>query len=363
MDLRAVHGGDFFRAIGLDFRHLSRSGEVISADVLDAWFDPAPRVIETLREHLPFLVRTSPPTYAEGFVEAGAEARGLDAATILPGAGSSSLIFACLPVLIDRGARVLVLDPMYGEYAHFAASQLDANLVRHELAVGNGFAVDTDSLIRATVELAPATVLLVNPNSPTGVHWPRQEFLRWLDGVPETTLVWVDETYVDYVGAGESLETETARRRNLIVLKSMSKAYALSGLRVAYLVAPAPLYHRLALRVPPWPVGLAAQVAAVEALRDSEYYAARYQETHRLRQEVSLRLSAIPGLRVHASQANFYLAEMARARETAARLRERSIFVKEFDDSTKALSSHHLRISVKDREQNARIAEALEQFL
>src|ERR1035437_1415298 len=109
MDLRAVHGGDFFRAIGLDFRHLSRSGEVISADVLDAWFDPAP---------------------------------------ILPGAGSSSLIFACLPVLIDRGARVLVLDPMYGEYAHFAASQLDANLVRHELAVGNGFAVDTDSLIR-----------------------------------------------------------------------------------------------------------------------------------------------------------------------------------------------------------------------
>jgi histidinol-phosphate/aromatic aminotransferase/cobyric acid decarboxylase-like protein len=78
---------------------------------------------------------------------------------------------------------------------------------------------------------------------------------------------------------------------------------------------------------------------------------------------VSLRLSAIPGLRVHASQANFYLAEMARARETAARLRERSIFVKEFDDSTKALSSHHLRITVKDREQNARIAEALEQPL
>ena len=65
---QALHGGAFFDAIGVDLRHLERVSEVVSADVLDAWFDPSPCVIATLREHLPFLLRTSPPNHAGGFV-------------------------------------------------------------------------------------------------------------------------------------------------------------------------------------------------------------------------------------------------------------------------------------------------------
>lgn len=65
---QALHGGAFFDAIGVDLRHLERVSEVVSADVLDAWLDPSPCVIATLREHLPFLLRTSPPSHAEGFV-------------------------------------------------------------------------------------------------------------------------------------------------------------------------------------------------------------------------------------------------------------------------------------------------------
>src|SRR5437016_6401833 len=136
----AEHGGQFFRAIGLDFRTLNRSRDVISADVLDAWFDASPRVLAVLREHLPFLLRTSPPIYAEGFVETVAEARGLSAETILPGAGSSSLIFACLPVLL-AGAKLLLLDPMYGEYSHFARNHLGAEVVPYRLQPESGFRI------------------------------------------------------------------------------------------------------------------------------------------------------------------------------------------------------------------------------
>ena len=61
---QAFHGGAFFDAIGVDFRTLERSREVISADVLDAWYDPSPLVVDTLREHLPFFccARRLPPT-------------------------------------------------------------------------------------------------------------------------------------------------------------------------------------------------------------------------------------------------------------------------------------------------------------
>jgi len=60
------HGGAFFKAIGVEFEHLERRHHVINADVLDAWFDPAPKVIAALVEKLPWLLRTSPPTNAEG---------------------------------------------------------------------------------------------------------------------------------------------------------------------------------------------------------------------------------------------------------------------------------------------------------
>ncbi|MEO6917367.1 MAG: GNAT family N-acetyltransferase, partial [Chitinophagaceae bacterium] len=62
------HGGSFFKAIGEDLQHLDRSNEIINADVLDAWFPPSPKVLEAFGENLSFLLKTSPPTHAEGLV-------------------------------------------------------------------------------------------------------------------------------------------------------------------------------------------------------------------------------------------------------------------------------------------------------
>ncbi|MGH9592627.1 MAG: hypothetical protein ACRD5L_06010, partial [Bryobacteraceae bacterium] len=112
------HGGESFEAVGEDFRTLERGSEVINADVLDAWFDPSPGVIEVLHRFLPFLLRTSPPVDARGLVNAIAHARGIPSDCILPGGGSSDLIFACLPRLASRAKRALILDPTYGEYKH-----------------------------------------------------------------------------------------------------------------------------------------------------------------------------------------------------------------------------------------------------
>src|SRR5262249_30515207 len=64
------HGGSFFEAIGEEFDHLERNRDIISADVLDAWFPPSPHVISALQEHLPWLLRTSPPTGCAGMVRA-----------------------------------------------------------------------------------------------------------------------------------------------------------------------------------------------------------------------------------------------------------------------------------------------------
>ena len=87
------HGGAFFEAIGAGFDALERRNAVVNADVLDAWFPPAPGVLTALSEHLEWLARTSPPTQSEGMRAAIAAAREVPEDAVLPGAGSSDLIF------------------------------------------------------------------------------------------------------------------------------------------------------------------------------------------------------------------------------------------------------------------------------
>jgi hypothetical protein len=115
------HGGASIEAVGDTFEALERRSEVINADVLDAWFPPAPGVIAALRECLSWMARTSPPAHAEGLVRTIAKVRGIPDASVLPGAGSSSLIFLVLREWLTAGSRVLVLDPSYGEYPYLFA--------------------------------------------------------------------------------------------------------------------------------------------------------------------------------------------------------------------------------------------------
>jgi histidinol-phosphate/aromatic aminotransferase/cobyric acid decarboxylase-like protein len=257
------HGGAFFEAVGDEFRTLDSAVEVVNADVLDAWFPPSPAVLQAIHDHLPWLARTSPPTGAEGLVRVIARARGVPIASVLPGAGSSSLIFMALCHWLTPESRALILDPTYGEYAHVLGGVIGCRVDTFPLARCEDYDVDLDRL----AELAPLYdfVVLVNPNSPTGRHITRSRLEATLRCVPASVRVWVDETYVEYAGAGESLERFAVARPNIVVCKSMSKAYALSGLRVACLCAAPHVLEPLRAVTPPWSVGLLAQVAAVRA--------------------------------------------------------------------------------------------------
>src|SRR5215469_6358678 len=276
------HGGAFFDAIGSGFRTLDRRSSIINADVLDAWFPPSPLVLSTMREHLPWLMQTSAPTLCEGLREAIAMHRDVHFENILPGAGSSDLIYLAFRQWLHSGSRVLTLDPTYGEYAHVLENVIGCRVDRITLSRHNSYSVPLDELAER-MQQDYNLVILVNPNNPTGRHIPRRELEPILSTIPARTRVWIDEAYLDYGGADESLERFAAAHDNIIVCKSMSKVYALSGMRAAYLCAAAHQVDRLLPLTPPWAIGLAAQVAAVRALEDPVYYAAQYRRTHVLR--------------------------------------------------------------------------------
>ena len=355
------HGGAFFTAIGEEFDALDRNRHIINADVLDAWFPPAPGVIAALQEHLPWLLRTSPPTGCEGLVRTIGVAPG----SLLAGGGSSDLIFLAFRQWLSPDSRALILDPTYGEYPHLLNRVVRCQVHPLPLSRSRGYQLDLEQLehsLRAGFDL----VVLVNPNSPTGRHVPRAQLEEILRRAPITTRVWVDETYVEYAGADQSLEQFAARSESVVVCKSMSKVYALSGARVAYLCAAPHQLEELRAITPPWAVSLPAQVAAVKALRDPEYYERCYRETHSQRRELDENLRAlgwdtVPGV------ANFILCHLPLrgfdAATVAARCRERGLFLRDVSAMGAQLGDRALRIAVKDRETNRRMVEILELVL
>ncbi|HEV7766086.1 MAG TPA: aminotransferase class I/II-fold pyridoxal phosphate-dependent enzyme [Thermoanaerobaculia bacterium] len=356
------HGGAFFNAIGDEFDHLERTASVINADVLDAWFPPSPRVLAALDEHLPWLLRTSPPTGCEGLTRTIARTRGVDATCVLPGAGSSDLIFLALRHWLKPTSRVLLPEPAYGEYAHVLEKVIRCRVDRLVLDRANHYDVDLAQLERAS-HSDYDLIVLVNPNSPTGRHIPRHELESLLRRVPASTLVWIDETYIDYVGAHESLEEVATTRPNVVICKSMSKVYALSGVRAAYLCASPHLVQALRAITPPWAVSLPAQVAAVAALHDSRYYAERYHQTHALRTQLAKALSAFPSVEIVPGTANFVLFHVAEDGPTAGEItmqcRKQNLFIRDASTMGTNLGHHALRIAVKDEQTTNRMIEIL----
>ena len=359
---KAFHGGASFDAIGCDFADLSRRHDIVDADVLDAWYEPAPEVLTTLRDNLAWLVKTSPPTHGDGLREAIAARHCLSAEHVILGGGTSSLMYLAFPKLVKPGDTVAILDPMYGEYRHIFENVLGVRVVGCELQEAKGF-VPEPRLIADVVRERGATLLvMVNPNSPTGVVMGRDALHTLLAALPKTTRVWIDETYVDFAPEVPTAEGLVQKDPRVIVAKSMSKFFALSGLRIGYLCAAPSLVAELEVFNPPWSAGLLAQCAAVRALQEYAWYRERATQTHAMRQVLMQRVAAVPGLRTFASVTNFFLfaTDKVPAATLVARCREQGVFLRDCASLSPRFGTRFVRTAVKDEKANERIAAAIE---
>lgn len=360
------HGGAFFDAIGNEFDDLDKRKNIINADVLDAWFDPAPQIKDELQNHFTWIFKTSPPTDCSGMANEIAKARGIKSANVLPGSGSSDLIFLAFREWLSPKSRVLILDPTYGEYVHVLVNIIQCQVERINLLGVNNFKLDLDELIKLS-ENNYDLIVIVNPNSPTGQHIPANDLKNALLKIPPSTRIWIDETYIEYCGKGQSLEQFAVQTHNTIICKSMSKVYSLSGLRAAYLCASPLLLEKLRSITPPWAVSLPAQIAAVVALKEDRYYEKCYEETHILKNEFTDELMKIKSIKVLQSKANFVLCFLPEngpdAAWVVARCKEFGLYLRDVSNMGSNFNKHTIRIAIKDKETNQRMLEIIKNVL
>ncbi|MFB7358232.1 aminotransferase class I/II-fold pyridoxal phosphate-dependent enzyme [Streptomyces gardneri] len=357
------HGGAFFSAIGTDFRTLPRRHEVVPADVLDAWFPPSPDVRAVLSEDPGWAARTSPPTGAEGLLAEIAEVRGLPVESLAVGAGSSDLIFRAFGRWLTPTSRVLLLDPSYGEYAHVTERVIGCKVDRLRLRREDGWLLDPARLAAATRSGRYDLVVVVNPNNPTGRHAPADALRAVIADTPARTRWWIDEAYLGYVDPADSLAGLASVDPRVVVCTSLSKMYALSGMRAAYLVADPETAAELRRWTPPWPVSLPAQLAAVTALRDPAYYAERWARTAVLRRELAAGLLELDGFSsVDEGVSNFLTVTLRRGGPSAGRLvgecRRHDVYLRDLSPMSPSYEGRTFRVAVRDRVENARIVAA-----
>ncbi|MFC4495976.1 aminotransferase class I/II-fold pyridoxal phosphate-dependent enzyme [Streptomyces ovatisporus] len=363
------HGGASFTAIGTGFRSLHRRHEVVAADVLDAWFPPAPGVCSVLAEDPAWTARTSPPAGAEGLLAEISEARSLPVESLVAGAGSSDLIFRAFGHWLTGDSRVLLLDPAYGEYAHVTGKVTGCRVDRLRLRRDRDWHIDMDRLASLTRSGDYDLVVVVNPNNPTGRHAPAAGLAEVVAGTPARTRWWIDEAYLGYAGLGESLSGLAAAENSpVVVCTSLSKMYALSGARAAYLVADPGTAAELRRRTPPWQVGLPAQLAAVAALRDPSHYAGCWERTHTLRRELADGLAGLGGeLTVEEGVANFLTVTLPSHGPSAARVvaecRRHDVYLRDLSPLSPQYEGRAVRIAVREPAGNERIVAAFEAAL
>lgn len=341
---------------------------LLVADVLDSPFPPCPEALEVLREQLERCCQESPPTQCEELIETVAIVRGVNAKHVAVSSGSSSLIFSFLPQLLNKDSSVLVLSPMYGEYSHILTNVIECHMTNFVLFQENGFQIDADDLVEKSRQ--HDAVIFVNPNSPTGVYCKEMgEIVRRIqdETVSPTRckMIWVDETYIDYMSNVQSLEPMVATTPSLIVCKSMSKCYALSGLRVAYAVSQK--MTELRRFIPPWAVSLPGQLAAVAALRNPEYYRQQYNIIHQRREELTQLLeqekfTVLPGV------ANFLLTFLPEHTHHTSALfieacKDKGVFIRDAQNMGPTLTNKAIRFAIHSEEKNARIVQCVKEVL
>lgn len=360
------HGGIFWEKLNYDFGRISELGHtIIPADVIDAWYPPAPAVSRVLRENLEHIIHTCPPARPQSLIKTISQTREVPERLISCGTGSSQLIFLLLETLLTRKDLAMIIDPMYGEYLHVLENVVGCKIVSHILKAKNNFQISLNQIIKDVIQHKPKVIVIVNPNSPAGTYLSRAQVQELIAATPNKTMIVIDETYIEYVGKHESCETLVDQHPNLCILKSMSKVYALSGLRVGYLIANANITKRLISRIPPWSVSLPGQIAAIAALSNWKYYAEKIEKTHKLEALLFRELAKLPGLIPFPSVTNFILCQLRKitASQLIEKLRDKGVYIRNCDSMSKQFHNHFVRITVLDQESNNKVLHAIKSIL
>jgi len=305
--------------------------DVVKLNTNENPYPPSPAVAEALRDFDMDRLRRYPDPVSLRLREAIAERVGCRIENIFVGNGSDEILALCTRAFVENDGGIGYFVPSYSLYPVLA----DIRAVRRcETPLAPGFSwseprVDGCSLF-----------FMTSPNAPTGMAWPRESVLKFCEEFEGVVVL--DEAYADF--AEHNFLDEAHTWRNILVMRTFSKAYSLAGLRVGFVVGPEALIEALFKIKDSYNLDAPAQALAEVAVRDQAGMRANRDRIVATRGRLAAALDAM-GFEVYPSQTNFLWVKPSAvpARQLFQRLRERRILVRHFDGQ---LTGEYLRITV-----------------
>jgi len=311
---------------GLNWSELKALGltpeEVLDFSVSSNPFPPPPGVKKILNT---VAINRYPDSETTELRQCLSERLGIAPNNILAGNGSTELIRLIALTYFRQGDLVLILEPTFGEY-EVACQIVGAKVLKQWRRTENNFASRINETSNLIQQQRPRGVFICNPNSPTGNYLPRQEIEMVLDSC-ENSLLILDETFIAFVDESWS-SIDLIHRGNVIIVRSMTKDYALAGLRLGYAIAHQEIIESLHLVRPPWNVNVMAQKAGVIALEDTDYLEQCKQQIRQAKQFLMDELSRM-GFTLVPSKANFFLVRVGDAKVFRSALLKHGILVRD----------------------------------
>jgi len=350
-----IHGGD-------PEQELKRLG-LATREVLDLSVNVSPlgvpTEVQTIWNGLLQEVERYPSVDGQGVVRYYQERFHLDPARVLAGNGSTELIYLTPRALALQ--KVAVVNPSFHDYTR-ASLAAGAELISLELDVEQDFAPPDFTALEEALSGADA-VFLGNPNNPTGTVFPRKLLLDLATAFPSKWLL-VDEAFVQFLGQPEeiSLIGQEPPLSNILVFHSLTKLYALPGLRLGAVVGHPDTISRIRPLKEPWSVNRVAEKVALRLISCAEYEKRLSQLMGQERIKVFRRLQDMAGFHAFEPSANFILVRWTKTDQLDDLLRfllSSGIYLRDCRNFP-GLQDSFFRMAIRQPEENDRVLSAMQ---
>jgi histidinol-phosphate aminotransferase len=279
---------------------------------------------------------------------------------VMIGNGSSEVYDNIFRMFIEPGDEVIQHTPCFGIYG-LRGTLLGAKMVSVPMIYKDHLLqYDHEGLMKAVTDKTKI-IVIPNPNNPSGNFMDPKHFIPFAElGIP---LV-VDEAYVEYAGLGMSQVQLTKKYKNVLITRTLSKAYGLAGMRFGYTIGHAEVIKQLAGSLLPWNVGTIPMWAALAAFEDKEGLEERVKFNNSEVDFICEALSDIPGFHIMPSKANYILFDCGDTGKTGREVLEyaetRGIILR--GESKKYGSDGWFRVTIGSKEENRLFVDTVREF-
>ena len=289
---------------------------------------------------------------------------GLSKNNVIVGNGSTELMYLFAETFMKKGDTAVIPAPTFGEYE--SAVRKTGETPKF-VKLDKNFNVEADVFAR---EMAGAKIVfLCNPNNPTSILIPTETLKGIIEeALAQDSLVFLDEDFLEFVENEQALSmiNKIKAYPNLFILRSFTKIFGLTGLRVGYGIASEEIINVLLCAKIPWNVNCLAQAAAVVALKDEEHLRVTRELIKNEKAFLSTELEKIKSFKVFTPDANFFFIDIRKSGLTATKLKDKllhqGILIRDCT-SFRELDPYYIRVAVKTRAENERLIEALNRIV